>query len=666
MPPMYYWLCFSLVLLSSFTFGQSNPARNVDLLEEQLSKVNTDEEKGFLQCELSLAYSGIDSAKTFRYAESALELFRHTDNPYGVGQAYLSLAGGHFDYNDLEQAKAYYRLARTQFGKLLAQDSSVQHLKGWVKSTFNLSATLGRQELEREALRYAMEAEPMAEKAQDTFTLALINSNLGVTFTNLKRYDKAYDYFSRSGKLYQGGKASSQFIQDRLIFSFCLYGMDSLARMKKVLAQVKDTLDQTPEALEWHLYHLAQGKYLLKKGEIQAALRYYDQSYSMVEESKMSGYLQSLFQHYAEAYEKMGDYRKAKQYVLRYLAQAQQDNEPERILLAIQELARYEAHEKNYQQAYSHLDQYVRQQDSLNLIETRAQFNELELQYQTQKKEREILTLERQNSEVALALEKKRSQHYLMLLIVGSLAFLLVAGYFVYRYQQRKALMAHRERAEEVNRLKHEQQAKILSALMEGQEKERKRLATDLHDGLGGRLSGISLKLSKIDQDKSNGVHSHQIQEILGNLDDSLVELRGIARNLTPETLSKYGLKAALEDYCSSLNRKDSKIILQFYGAETNLEESISLTLYRIIQELINNAVKYARASEILVQYIREGNKVDITVEDDGVGFCTNGQYHTTGMGLANIKNRVKYLNGKLDLHSLANQGTTVNIQIDV
>ena len=662
---MHYWLCFFLALLSPFSFGQSNPARNVDLLEKKLANADTDEEKGFLLCELSLVYSGIDSSKTFAYAESALELFQHIDNPYGVGQAYLSLAGGHFDYNDLTQAKAYYRLARTQFEKLLAQDSSIQHLKGWVKSTFNLSATLGRQKLDREALRYVMEAEPMAEKAQDTFTLALINSNLGVTFTNLERYDKAYAYFSKSGKLYQGSKASSQFIQDRLIFSFCLYGMDSLARMKEVLAQVKDTLNQTPEALEWHLYYLAQGKYLLEKGEHQAALRYYDQSYNMIEESKMSGYLDAIFQHYAEAYEEMGDYQKAKQYVLRYLAQAQQ-NDPERVLSAIQELARYEAREKNYEQAYHHLDQYVRQQDSLNLIETRAQFNELELQYQTQKKEREILALERQNSEVALALEKKRSQHYLMLLIAGSLAFLLVAGYFVYRHQQRKALMAHRERAEEVNRLKHEQQAKILSALMEGQEKERKRLATDLHDGLGGRLSGISLKLSKIDQDKSNGVRSHQIQEILGNLDDSLVELRGIARNLTPETLSKYGLKAALEDYCSSLNRKDSKIILQFYGAETNLEENISLTLYRIIQELINNAVKYARASEILVQYIREGNKVDITVEDDGVGFCTNGQYHTIGMGLANIKNRVKYLNGKLDLHSLANQGTTVNIQIDV
>ncbi len=243
-------------------------------------------------------------------------------------------------------------------------------------------------------------------------------------------------------------------------------------------------------------------------------------------------------------------------------------------------------------------------QDSINLSTTQAQFNELELRYQSEKKEKEIVELERRNGEVALALEKKRSQQYLTLLIAGSLAFLLAIGYGAYRHQQRRARAAEQQRADEVKQLKHEQQARVVSALMEGQEKERKRLATDLHDGLGGRLSGISLKLSKLSQDRRNGSADPQIEEIMENLDGSLVELRGIARNLTPETLSRYGLKAALEDYCSSLNRPDTRIILQCYGPETDPAESISLTIYRIIQELINNAVKYAQASEILVQYI--------------------------------------------------------------
>jgi signal transduction histidine kinase len=175
------------------------------------------------------------------------------------------------------------------------------------------------------------------------------------------------------------------------------------------------------------------------------------------------------------------------------------------------------------------------------------------------------------------------------------------------------------------------------------------------------------------------------------NLDGSLVELRSIARNLTPETLSRYGLKAALEDYCSSLNRPGTRIILQCYGSDTDLEENTSLTIYRVIQELINNAVKYAQASEILVQYMREDGTVDITVEDDGVGFCTdqpdrnaghrnaghrnaghrnadhrNADHRNAGMGLANIRTRVAYLNGQMDLHSSPTEGTTITIRIDV
>ncbi len=653
---------FALVLLPLLAAGQG---RALEQLNEKLQEATTNDERGFAQCDLSLAYSGIDSVKTFAYAKQALTTFQRSGNAYGVGQAYLALGGGYFDYNDLEQAKTHYLLAKEQFATLLAQDSSVRNMKAWTKSTFNLSATLGRQGRNEEELRYMMEAEPVAERAGDTYILALINSNLGITLTNREDYLKAYAYFFKSGRLYED-TTSGQFIQDRLIFSFCLYELDSIARMGEILDRIEHTLNRTFEAVEWHLYYLARGKYLLGKKEYQAALHYYDRSRALVEESKMVGYLDAIFRHYAEAYEAMGDDQQAKQYTLRYLELARQDQHPENELSALEELVKYEAREKNYAQAYAYLDRYVRLQDSVDLTTTQAQYAALELRYQSERKEKEIAKLERRNGEVALALEKKRSQQYLTLLVAGSLAFLLALGYGAYRHQQRRARAAEQQRADEVKQLKHEQQAQVVSALMEGQEKERKRLATDLHDGLGGRLSGISLKLSKLNQDRRNGLADPQIEEIMENLDGSLVELRGIARNLTPETLSRYGLKAALEDYCSSLNRQDNQIILQCYGTDDDLEEGTSLTIYRIIQELINNAVKYAQASEILVQYMREDVTVDITVEDDGVGFRTNQLDRNSGMGLVNIRTRVAYLNGQMDLYSSPTEGTTVTIHIDV
>ena len=668
----YLVLFFAFILPPLLAAGQG---RALEQLNERLAEATTDDERGFALCDLSLAYSGVDSTKTFAYARQALTTFQRNGNPYGVGQAYLALGGGYFDYNALDQAKAHYRLAKRQYEKLLAQDSSVKNMKAWAKSTFNLSATLGRQGRNEEELRYMMEAEPVAEQAGDTHTLALINSNLGITFTNEEDYHKAYAYFSKSGRLYED-TTSTQFIQDRLIFSLCLYELDSLKQMNRVLDRIEQVLNRAPQTIDWHLYYLARGKYMFGKKEYQAALHYYNQSQALVEENRMVSYLEAIFQHYAETYEALGNYERAKHYALRYLNRAQEDQRSDRELSVLQDLAGYEAREKNYEQAYAYLDDYVRLQDSIDLSTAQAQFNELEFRYQSEKKEKEIAELERRNGEVALALEKKRSQQYLTLLIAGSLALVLLAGYGAYRHLQQQTQTNEQRRANEVKQLKHEQQARVVSALMEGQEKERKRLATDLHDGLGGRLSGISLKLSKLNQDRRNGSADPQIEEIMENLDGSLVELRSIARNLTPETLSRYGLKAALEDYCSSLNRPGTRIILQCYGSDTDLEENTSLTIYRIIQELINNAVKYAQASEILVQYIREETTVDITVEDDGVGFRADelgrhpGDRHpgdrNAGMGLANIRTRVAYLNGQMNLHSSPTEGTTVTIHVDV
>ncbi|MGS0527682.1 sensor histidine kinase [Zobellia nedashkovskayae] len=136
---------------------------------------------------------------------------------------------------------------------------------------------------------------------------------------------------------------------------------------------------------------------------------------------------------------------------------------------------------------------------------------------------------------------------------------------------------------------------------------------------------------------------------------------------MMPETLVKFGLKAALKDYCSSMTGNDTKVTLQFYGTEKGIGLNEQVTMYRVIQELINNAIKHAHASDVLVQYMRDGNKVDITVEDNGVGF--NKENIVTkdgGMGLSNLRTRVAYLKGDLEFHSEENEGTTVNVQINV
>jgi signal transduction histidine kinase len=149
-------------------------------------------------------------------------------------------------------------------------------------------------------------------------------------------------------------------------------------------------------------------------------------------------------------------------------------------------------------------------------------------------------------------------------------------------------------------------------------------------------------------------------------LDTGIQELRRIAHNMMPENLVKFGLVKALEDYCQSIAATDvlkinfSALQMENYTANINLD----ITIYRIIQELINNTIKHANATEIIVQLFKEDNKLNITVEDNGKGFDVKNINNFKGAGWTNIINRVNYLKGKTDVVSNEKEGTSVNIEI--
>ena len=148
-------------------------------------------------------------------------------------------------------------------------------------------------------------------------------------------------------------------------------------------------------------------------------------------------------------------------------------------------------------------------------------------------------------------------------------------------------------------------------------------------------------------------------------LDNTIAELRKVAHNLMPEALVKFGLKTAVTDFCQSMQLSSKiKIICEQLGSERDLGNSANVNVYRIIQELVNNAVKHAQANQVLVQLTTSVNKVLITVEDDGKGFNIEDIEKAAGIGYTNLKHRVAYLNGKIDINSKPNEGTSVNIEL--
>ena len=276
-------------------------------------------------------------------------------------------------------------------------------------------------------------------------------------------------------------------------------------------------------------------------------------------------------------------------------------------------------------------------------------------------RERKITVLEQEKELQQLRLKQKNTFNYIL---IASVITLLIISLLSYRnYKQKQKLQQLR-----INELETEKQLTATEAVLKGEEQERTRLAKDLHDGLGGLLSGVKFSLSNM---KDNLIITPDnmavFERSLDMIDTSIKELRRVAHNMMPEMLTKFGLDEALKEYCNTINAtKLLTVKYQSLGMEARLDKSTEIIVYRIIQELLNNILKHAAASEVFVQLIRENNRLNIVVEDNGKGFDTVFLEKNKGAGWINIRSRVEYLKGQLDVHSEPGKGTFVNIEFNI
>jgi PAS domain S-box-containing protein len=213
---------------------------------------------------------------------------------------------------------------------------------------------------------------------------------------------------------------------------------------------------------------------------------------------------------------------------------------------------------------------------------------------------------------------------------------------------------------------KHE--IELLNAIVQGEEKERIRLAKDLHDGLSPLLSSVRNNLEAINF--TEGKTESRKQKYLDNsillLQNSIDEVRTMSKDLMPSSLEDYGLVTALQQLCERID-KTVNIKINFYqsGSKLKFNNSIEIALYRIAQELLNNSIKHSKTSEINIHLVKHKNSVVLSLEDKGKGFIYN-ENQNKGFGLKNITSRVKSLNGFCSVDSRPGKGTLTTIEIPI
>jgi signal transduction histidine kinase len=214
-----------------------------------------------------------------------------------------------------------------------------------------------------------------------------------------------------------------------------------------------------------------------------------------------------------------------------------------------------------------------------------------------------------------------------------------------------------------IDDIRRESETRVLQAIMQTEERERRQLAKDLHDGIGPLLSNIKMSVSALDKSQIIGFNRTVVDNISTLINESITALKYTSNNLSPHILDNFGLASAVNSFTENINRL-GKIEITFNNNVENsrFESQIETNLYRIICELFQNTVKHANASKVsLLVHYNEG-KIIIQYFDDGIGFDPEDAIKMSGMGISNMKSRLKALNGEIEFKRIMPRGMMTSI----
>ncbi|PQJ22285.1 hypothetical protein BST94_01540 [Nonlabens xylanidelens] len=311
-----------------------------------------------------------------------------------------------------------------------------------------------------------------------------------------------------------------------------------------------------------------------------------------------------------------------------------------------------------YKEATDYYFRHLAANDTLSASQNTSQLNELQTKYETAEKELLNAELEAENS-------KSESRIY-MLLFLLTMA-LGTAGYFLLNFYKTKKIMVARKLAQEQKELKlmRDQELASIDAMIAGQEKERLKIASDLHDDLGSSLTAIRVSIENVKERTLDNDSRSILENAHHILNDTYLKVRTLSHTQNSRVLSEDGWISSLKDLAHKINKSgDLDVEVIHSGLKGSLSNSTELYLFRIIQELINNIMKHAHATEASINITGYDNILDIMVEDNGKGFDPN-KVLKIGMGLDNIKKRVNDMNGTFTVDSnIEKGGCTISIEI--
>jgi signal transduction histidine kinase len=631
-----------IVLLCTFYFLCCISYSQKDTLQ-YLSKSAWDNQKAAILHEyLSDHYLSIDEP----IPSHINDFFQNREAVSDVKLRFKLLFTGAAYYQDnrkIDEAIKFYNAADHDFHIVTDAESRVGYLS--TKGYFFRMASLNKEAIENlyQALEIASTYDSLSS------SLFMINYEMGNCYMNLSNYKAAIESFEAaiqnaddngtpSQKAYAYNSLSIVYLDSNSFDKSLYYSLmaDSILQAENNLTNINHVKRNIANALA-------------SKGEnddhvLELYLSILDTD---IESNDTYGMMLS-YKSLASVSNNLGKYPDAINYSLRSINLANEIGDQENLFRGLYSLSvAYEGNE-NYEKAYQFLDSANTVEKRIKGIEINKQVSELEAKYETKRKENELLEAKAEKATTELKLSNQRLISY------GLTGGILVLSLLAFSVLQRS------KRKHQADIIKEKE--KGFAQVIEATENERDRISKDLHDGIGQQLTALKLSLSSLSK-KVGEQYQGDISSIVESFSKSTEDVRLLSHQMMPRMLMEFGLSEAIDDLLkNSFLHSEINYEFQHRGLDQRIDKNVEIAVYRVIQELISNTLKHAKASNFSVQLIRTNKKLAGFVMDDGKGF--NSDQLANGHGLNNMKSRISLIGGTINIDSSPNQGVSVSISI--
>lgn len=525
------------------------------------------------------------------------------------------------------------------------------------KAYLNIGNTYLREGKWKKAIEFYLTSASLKEKIGDQQGLVDVHHNLAMVYFEQNQYERSLEYYQKCVHYYSHQQDTAELVEIWSNTASVYIAQQKYEQARELLQQVLALLPQFPNPIVALNTQMNLGDLHLKKEQYEEALLLFKSSLEAAKEQEDYFSLVTVHNFLGTTYCSLKNYTRSIFYYQEALSISQELN-----LLYEQNLALFGLYKSydalgNIQAALNWHQQYVVIKDSLYNIATTNRISELQAEYDNREKERVIKALSLENQNIILEKQLQTKQLYLSLL--GSA--LLLSGVGMWWWYRQKKLVHQQEMSDLIK----EQEVETLAMVLSAEQKERKRLAKEIHDTMGTFLALLRLQHQSNEGlvDDPTYRERHLIMKDL--IKQTTTEMRRITHQMNTGVQFSFNLQHAIEQLVRLIQTLQKiEITFNYMGEDIELSRMIELTLYRVTQESLSNILRHAQATEVTIQFNQSATEITLMIEDNGRGFAPT--MPSKGIGLRNMRERVETLEGIIRVDSSPKTGTCIDVQIPI